>query len=199
MAREPVPAMPNVSLNDGAISGSLAAGDGHAMPRKRKEQLQGRQRGRLLFAALLCGPMAGAVVLEIIAAIALLMNPSGGVSGAAIVQILMSGGLMGAVIGWPTMLLFGLPAHVFLYRRKSHRISAYVLAGTLAGFAASAALLGLGFWAGMFGPSSMFGPEVGYLAVVVLIGAVTASSLFWLIRRPDRDVAKPDAVAAAFE
>src|SRR5262245_10359524 len=66
-----IPTMPNASPNDGAISGSLAAGDGHAMPRKRKEQLQGKQRWRLLLAAVFCGPLAGAVVLESIAAIAL--------------------------------------------------------------------------------------------------------------------------------
>lgn len=115
------------------------------------------------------------------------------------VAFLWTGLLFGAAFGWPLMLVFGLPAHFLLYRRKSHRIGGYLLAGVLAGFLAAAVVALLG-WIG--GGGLLLGFDIaagGMLTLLLVIGSVAASSLFWLIRRPDRDVLPPATLAAMFE
>jgi len=175
-----------------------ATGDAGAMA-KRKDQIQGKQAPRLIVAAILCGPLAGLAIITVLLLIGGLMAAADGGSAAFPFEVVLVGGLYGAIIGWPMMLVFGLPAHAFLYRRKSHRVSAYVLAGALGGFLVSLLAVGLGFLTGFFGPDSTLAMLGGWFSVLLLISAVTASSFFWLIRRPDRDVPKPAALAATFE
>jgi hypothetical protein len=166
---------------------------------KRKDQIQGKQVPRLLVAAIFCGPLAGLAIITTLLLLGALMSAADGGSVSFPVEIVLVGALYGAIIGWPMMVVFGLPAHAFLYRRKSHRVSAYVLAGALGGLVASLIAVGLGYLAGFFGPDSMLFALGGWFSVLLLVSAVTASSFFWLIRRPDRDVPRPATLAATFE
>src|SRR5262245_5319883 len=114
--------MPHASPNDGAMLGPMAAtGDGRAMAtRTRKEQVQGKQAPRLIVASIFCGPLAGLVLVTIfLIIIALLTAADGGPVDSIPVALVIGSALYGAIIGWPMMLIFGLPAHAFLYRRKS--------------------------------------------------------------------------------
>jgi len=128
-----------------------------------------------------------------------LSSSSGG--GAAFPPVLLaSGSLFGAIIGWPAMLVFGLPAHALLYRRKSHRIGGYLLAGVLAGFAGSLLLLGVLVLFGeiqYFSASDLTGG--GMITLIFVLASVLAATVFWFIRRPDRDVMQADKLAAMFE
>jgi hypothetical protein len=39
----------------------------------------------------------------------------------------------------------------------------------------------------------------GVFGVILLLASIGASSIFWWIRRPDRDAPSPEKLAAAFE
>jgi hypothetical protein len=167
---------------------------------KWKGQIQGRTGWRLFFACLLCGPLAGLAIMFLIAVIGVAINASSGGIGSFPPALLASGAMFGAIIGWPAALVFGLPAHSLLYRRKSHRIGGYLLAGVLAGFAASAVIIFLlaGFGAFRF----MTGADItgsGFIALIIVLASAGAAAIFWFIRRPDRDVMQPDKLAAMFE
>lgn len=166
---------------------------------KWKGQIQGRTGWRLFFASILCGPLAGFIVILTFGLITVLIGASSGGGGFPPV-ILLFGFLWGAIIGWPAMLILGLPAHALLYRRKSHRIGGYLLAGVLTGFAASLVLFGI---LAMFGAFRfMTGADItggGAVSIVLILGSVAASTIFWFIRRPDKDVMRPDKLAAMFE
>ena len=97
------------------------------------------------------------------------------------------------------MLFFGLPAHIFLYRRGSRKVGAYLLAGVLAGFASVLIVLLLLAFVGGFRSDSPLSVLAVALSLFCLFGSVLASWLFWLIRRPDKDALRPDAMAAMFE
>jgi hypothetical protein len=171
-----------------------------AIPGKWKGQVQGRTGWRLFFASILCGPLAGLIVVSVLGLIGAAISASSGGGFGFPAAFLITGATFGAVIGWPAMLVFGMPAHALLYRRKSHRIGGYLLAGVLTGFAASLALFVI--LAAFDGFRSMNGSDMtggGLLTLIFVLGAVTASAIFWLIRRPDKDVMQPDKLAAMFE
>ena len=92
------------------------------------------------------------------------------------------GAAMGAVLGWPAMVIAGLPAHRWLVRKGRTGGLTYSLFGVAVGtitmlvyFAAT------GSWRHPLGllaawPLLLAGPVTGLLA----------AGLFWLIRRPDK-------------
>jgi hypothetical protein len=168
-------------------------------PWKRRDQVQGRTGWRLFFATVLCGPLAGVGVMLILGAVNALLSAANGTGGSFPPMFLLSGALFGAGFGWPSMLFFGLPAHAFLYRRKSHRIGGYLLAGVLAGFGASLVVIaGIALLGGIrFTGADLTGG--GVVTILLVLGAVFAATLFWFIRRPDRDVMRPDKLAATFD
>ncbi len=165
-----------------------------------KPQFEGATRARLLLAAVACGPLAGFLLFLAFAIIGTLLTAAQGGYSSFPVQALWGGGIMGAVIGWPFMLVFGLPAHRLLYRRGSRKAGGYLLAGVIAGVAIALIIFLLMLGTQVF---SMAGVQMastaGALALFCIIGAVLASWLFWLIRRPDKDILRPAVVAAAFE
>jgi hypothetical protein len=90
---------------------------------------------------------------------------------------------LGAVLGWPAMLLGGLPVHRLLMRRGLTGGLTYALSGTAVGIVTLLPyLISTGDW--WLAPAALFeawpillaGPATGFLA----------AGLFWLIRRPDR-------------
>jgi hypothetical protein len=161
-------------------------------------QIQGKTGGRLFLATILCGPLAGLAIILIISLIGGLSNLRYGGSFVP-VAVLFSGALFGAAIGWPAMLLFGLPAHAFLYKRRSHKIGGYLLAGALLGVLATVIITALT----TIGARDLLGANLlytgGVFGVILLLASIGASSIFWWIRRPDRDVPSPEKLAAAFE
>ena len=161
-------------------------------------QIQGQTGGRLFLAAILCGPLAGLAIIFIIALISWLMSLRSG-GGFMPSAFFFSGAIFGAVIGWPAMLLFGLPAHAFLYKRRSHKIGGYLLAGALLGVLATVVITILS----MIGARDVLGVNLlytgGVFGIILLLSSIGASSIFWWIRRPDRDVPSPEKLAAAFE
>ena len=162
------------------------------------EQFEGSTGGRTWLAAIACGPAAGTLIVLTIGIFGSLISIAAGGSASFPAQLIWAGAFAGALLGWPTMLLFGLPAHVILYRRKSRKVGAYLLGGVFVGFLA--ALLALGLYAVTgFVPGEFLFATLGPLVVICLLGSVLASWLFWLIRRPDKDVLRPDKVAAMFE
>jgi len=97
----------------------------------------------------------------------------------------LMGAAMGVLLGWPAMLIGGLPVHRWLVQKGRTRGLTYGLIGTLVGtvtmlvyFLATGSLRDLPallrFW-----PILLAGPLTGLLA----------AGLFWCIRRPDRIVA----------
>lgn len=165
------------------------------------EQVEGSTGGKTWLAAIVCGPAAGALIfltLQVVGAL-LTMSSGGAFNGSGPIGMLLGGAMFGAIIGWPVMLFFGLPAHIFLYRRKSRKVGGYLLAGVLTGVAAVLVIMLLLAFGGAFGADSALAFGVVAFGFFCLFGSVLASWLFWLIRRPDKDVLRPDAVAAAFE
>jgi hypothetical protein len=157
---------------------------------------------RLLIASILCGPLAGLGIVGFIGLIAILMNAGSGfgTGGMLEVSMFLSGAVFGAGIGWPAMLVFGLPAHAFLYRRRSYRIGGYLLAGAILGLLAAAIIALLQFTlSGDGGAVAQVVMAGGMLTLMLMIASVGAASLFWAIRRPDRDVIPPEKLAASFE
>jgi hypothetical protein len=161
-------------------------------------QIQGRTGARLAIATILCGPLAGMGIMILIGLITLLMTIGSGFSSFMPVSAIFAGAVFGAIIGWPAMLLFGLPAHAMLYRRRSHRMGGYLLAGAILGLLATV-VLGL-MQATAFGVGGMGVLSTGlWFGVVLVLASVAAASVFWFIRRPDRDVPAPEKLAATFE
>ena len=161
-------------------------------------QIQGQTGVRLALASIFCGPVAGLVVILIIGFFSFLMSLGSGY-GFMPVSVIWVGVMFGAVIGWPAMLLFGLPAHALLYRRRSYKIGGYLLAGALLGLLAAIllALLQATTVSGLLGLNFLM--TGGFFAVILLLSSVCAASVFWWIRRPDRDVPPPEKLAATFE
>jgi len=161
-------------------------------------QIQGQTGGRLFLAAILCGPIAGLAIIFIIGLITWLSNLRYGSSFFPL-EYFFSGAVFGAGIGWPAMLLFGLPAHAFLYKRRSHKIGGYLLSGALLGVLATVAITLFA----TVGMRDLMGANLlysgGIFGVILLLSSIGASSIFWWIRRPDRDVPSPEKLAAAFE
>jgi hypothetical protein len=167
-------------------------------PLWKANQIQGQTGGRLAIAAILCGPLAGMAIILLIGIITLLMSIGSGYTSFMPVSVILGGAVFGAVIGWPAMLLFGLPAHAVLYRRRSHKLGGYLLAGAILGLLATA-VLGL-LQATAFGAGGMGVLATGlWFGVVLVLASVAAASVFWFIRRPDRDVPAPEKLAATFE
>ncbi len=164
-----------------------------------KEQVKGRQGWRLFFASILCGPLAGMGVIILIGIATLLMNAGSGFGSFLPVSVVFSGAVFGAVVGWPAMLLFGLPAHAVLYRRRSHKIGGYLLAGVFAGFVGTIVIIGLQMLGGAGFLDSQVVMAGGLVALIMVLASVAAASLFWWIRRPDRDVVSVENLAATFE
>ncbi|MDP3738549.1 MAG: hypothetical protein Q8R02_14235 [Hyphomonadaceae bacterium] len=164
-----------------------------------REQFEGSTRTKLALAAIACGPVAGLVLVLVIALMGAALSAAQGDYTNIPLQALLSGAVLGAVIGWPFMLVFGLPAHRLLYKRGSRRAGGYLLAGVIAGFIIailmSLAFLPLGLWQ----TSGAYAGAAGVISLLCLFGSVLASWIFWLIRRPDKDVLRPASVAAAFE
>ncbi|HEV7693334.1 MAG TPA: hypothetical protein VGO52_21040 [Hyphomonadaceae bacterium] len=161
-------------------------------------QIQGKTGGRLFLATILCGPLAGMLMIFIIALISWLMSLRSG-GGAMPIAFFFSGAIFGAAIGWPAMLVFGLPAHAFLYKRRSHKIGGYLLSGALLGVLATVIITILS----IVGARDVLGANLlytgGVFGIILLLASIGASSIFWWIRRPDRDAPSPEKLAAAFE
>ncbi len=160
--------------------------------------LKSRNLPRLAFATALSPPVAGALLALILgltvfqSQIFLIEDPQqdsvyvrAGVLEvlANMFTILTSGFLIGGLIGWPVMLVIGLPAHALLLRRTSAKVWWYVLAGCVAGVIAGA----LRF------VSSRGAATMNDAVQLAALGAVTgtlAALVFWFVRRPDSDAAE---------
>ncbi len=97
----------------------------------------------------------------------------------------MYGVMLGLALGWPTMMLIGLPLHGWLLRHVRTGVLSYVLAGAVAAMAPTLASEAVAF---------AQSPADRPAAAVLIFGAATGvlcGLLFWLIRRPDRDAANP--------
>jgi len=156
-------------------------------------------RRKLWWAGFLCGPIAGTLMM---AAMALVSGPFMGFDGFNRPLILSLAGLFwGAIIGWPYMLLFGLLGHRRLYDRGSSGVGSYLAYGAIGGALTTAIIfvptsLGGGF---SFVSNDAILVVTSAFAALCFFGVLLATWLFWLIRRPDKDVVPPHEVAAAFE
>jgi hypothetical protein len=160
--------------------------------------LKSRNLPRLAFSVALAPPVAGALLALILSItvfngrIFLVPGPEGGgqMVGADIGEIatnlfmaITNGFILGALIGWPVMLVIGLPLHAFLLRKTSASVWIYIFAGIAAGVAGGAARA----------LSSSAAVAASELTQALAIGAVTgtlAAFIFWYVRRPDRDTAE---------
>jgi hypothetical protein len=152
---------------------------------------------RIGFATALAPPAAGASLAIILGLtvfngqIFLVPNPadSSQMIGASIPQIAanlfnaVTGGIiLGALIGWPVMLVLGLPAHALLLRKTPASVWVYAAAG---GF--------IGILGGAFRYFQGRSQSANELTQFLAIGAVTgtlAALIFWYARRPDKDQAE---------
>lgn len=96
------------------------------------------------------------------------------------------GAAMGAVLGWPTMAIAGLPAHGWLVRNGRTGGLTYSLLGVAVGTVTMFVYFtATGSWRNPLGlldawPLLLAGPVTGLLS----------AGLFWFIRRPDRIAAE---------
>jgi hypothetical protein len=93
-----------------------------------------------------------------------------------------------ALVGYPTMLVLGLPAHLLLKQRKWTSLRTYMLAGLLVGVVVYAVLFSSDVvnnlhLAANAGKSLV--PSAAILILVTFFG-VLSSMVFWAIARPDR-------------
>jgi hypothetical protein len=168
-------------------------------PLWKPTQIQGRTGARLAIATILCGPIAGVATIMLISVIMMLMSLGSGYASFLPWEYILSGGFFGAVIGWPAMLLFGLPAHALLYRRRSYKLGGYLLAGTILGLLATLFLALIQATAFRGGGTTDWLMSGAWFGVVLVLASVAAASVFWFIRRPDRDMPAPEKLAATFE
>ena len=163
------------------------------------EQFEGSTGGKTWLAAIVCGPAAGTLIVLAIGIVGSLISVAAGGSVSFPAALIWAGAFLGALIGWPVTLFFGLPAHAFLYRRRSRRVGSYLLAGVLVGFVAIFVVMLIGGAFGAFQSGDALAAGLASTGFFGLLMSVLASWLFWLIRRPDKDVLRPDKIAAAFE
>lgn len=95
---------------------------------------------------------------------------------------------LGAMVGWPAMLVGGLPAHAVFYALRLRAVWPYTLAGAAVGGIVSVAWIKLAFGSGMSGDMT------GFAITGAIVGAISAT-IFWLIRRPDRDAQRATIAA----
>jgi hypothetical protein len=94
-----------------------------------------------------------------------------------------------ALVGYPAMIVLGMPAHLLLARRGWTSLWQYMLAGILVGAVVYAVLfsdvivnnLGLSALA-----EKSLAPSAAILLLMAFFG-VLSSTVFWLIVRPDRN------------
>jgi hypothetical protein len=104
---------------------------------------------------------------------------------ASLVGFGVFGGALGVFLGWPAMILGGLPVHAWLVRKGRTDWLPYALIGLGVGTITMLIyLLATGSWRDPMGlldggPLLLSGPLTGFLA----------ASLFWLIRLPPRSSA----------
>ncbi|MCH2458410.1 MAG: hypothetical protein MK186_10200 [Henriciella sp.] len=105
-------------------------------------------------------------------------------------SIAILGSTLGAVLGFPAMLLVGLPAHVWLISTRRTALAYYASFGSVAGVIASFAFRYIQdpkMWTWIF--SEIHYVLVGIVAPGAMAGAVSAITLF-LISRPDKALAE---------
>jgi hypothetical protein len=111
----------------------------------------------------------------------------------------LSGIGYGAFVGYPAMLLLGLPLHILLYRSGRRSVAFYVMAGAFVGFVAiviAASILWLSVLHGNE-TQSVFSDRLELIVTFAITTGVSAcvgalaGCLSWLIRRPDRDPPNP--------
>ncbi len=136
-----------------------------------------------LLAALVLAPLgASATVAMSLAAITIC--PRYGCNLEILTFAGLAGVTYGAVVGVPTVVLAGLPVHHILSIIGRTHVLPYVLAGGLIGL--PAAVFGLA----ILSRGSLNMSAEGW-AFACALGAITGAMsalVFWLIRRPDRDV-----------
>lgn len=152
--------------------------------------LKTKRPGRLLITVTMAAPVAGAIIALVLALTVFRGDPSAEGAGAAgivgvitgAMTVMATGFMLGAVIGWPVTLAFGLPAHAMLLRKTSAKIGWYALAGAVIGTIAGAVRL---IQTSAFSSNAI----LLHLAMGAATGTATAL-VFWWLRRPDADAAQ---------
>jgi hypothetical protein len=95
---------------------------------------------------------------------------------------------LSALVGYPTMIILGLPAHIVLGKCRWTNLWGYGFAGLLIGVIVSAILFS-SVVAQNFSfipdPSKSLTPVIAVFFLAAFLGALS-SVVFWLIARPDR-------------
>lgn len=91
------------------------------------------------------------------------------------------GAILGALIGWPAMVILGLPVHYLLMRKTKRHVWTYAGLGIFVGTLAMLAYFGV-----TGGLKQMFLWDYSWLALSGPLTGALAATLFWFIRRPDR-------------
>jgi hypothetical protein len=96
---------------------------------------------------------------------------------------------LSALVGYPAMIVLGLPAHLLLARRGWTSLWKYMLAGLLVGAIVYAALFSdvvVNNWAPSARSGESLSPSAAILVLVEFFGMLS-SAAFWMIVRPDRN------------
>lgn len=92
-----------------------------------------------------------------------------------------------ALVGYPAMLILGIPVHLLLTNRHWTRVWSYALAGMVIGAIVAAVLVG-GVAVKNFSVipdvNKSLGPSVAVFTLAALLGALVAWA-FWMIARPN--------------
>ena len=94
------------------------------------------------------------------------------------------------VVGAPSMLIFGLPIHALLTRLNRRGVGSYLAAGAVGGSLTVGAVFLIAFasFAGTY--ERALTDMQGVIPLGVTIG-ICVATIFWLIRRPDRNPPNP--------
>jgi hypothetical protein len=95
---------------------------------------------------------------------------------------------MSALVGYPAMVILGLPAHLLLKRTGWTSLGIYAFVGLLIGLAIATALfysMAAKNFSLMPDPGKSITPSIAVLVLAAFFGAISGI-VYWLIGRPDR-------------
>lgn len=147
------------------------------------------KRHKRLIIAALCSPILGALMSgNLVILMSVTSEAMGGpfylsfygleLIGFLQIQMLLI--ILGAIIGWPAIILMGLPLHRLFIAKWAGRLIAYLIGGTVSGFLAWYLV---GVWE--TGELYLRYADKFVLYVISPLTGLTSALSFWLIRRPD--------------
>lgn len=107
-------------------------------------------------------------------------------------DLVLFGTILGSVYGQIAMFGLFLPAHIWLMHNTTRRAWMYAATGVISGL-----IFGGAFgWLVLFGRNFPSLDDFAWLMTASAVGGLIAGLMFWIVRRPDRDIIDAPSQAA---